>query len=54
MYRESYTRAYKLVVRVQQLSELEEIIEYKQLKDNPERQNMIRYEDEKRGEGIEI
>jgi FKBP12-rapamycin complex-associated protein len=39
---ESYTRAYKLVVRVQQLSELEEIIEYKQLKDNPERQNMIR------------
>lgn len=30
------------MVRVQQLSELEEIIEYKQLKDNPERQNMIR------------
>lgn len=27
---------------MQQLSELEEIIEYKQLKDNPERQNMIR------------
>lgn len=30
---ESYSRAYKLIVRVQQLSEMEEIIEYKQNKD---------------------
>lgn len=29
-------------MRVQHLSELEEIIEYKQIKDNPERQDMIR------------
>ncbi|KZT51925.1 phosphatidylinositol 3-kinase [Calocera cornea HHB12733] len=33
LIRESYTRAYSTVVRVQMLSELEEIIEYKQLRD---------------------
>ncbi|EGC32838.1 protein kinase, atypical group [Dictyostelium purpureum] len=39
---ESYNRAYKVVVRLQQLSELEEIIEYKKCSDNPERRNMIK------------
>eukprot|EP01132_Coremiostelium_polycephalum_P005602 gene5602-6970_t len=39
---ESYNRAYKVVVRLQQLSELEEIIEYKKSADNIERRNMIR------------
>ncbi|KAL6080518.1 Serine/threonine-protein kinase tor1 [Balamuthia mandrillaris] len=36
---ESYNRAYKVVVKTQQLSEMEEIIEYKQ---NPARQPVIR------------
>lgn len=40
--RESYNRAYKVAVRIQQLSELEEIIEYKRSRENPERQAMIR------------
>ncbi|EAL66546.1 protein kinase, Atypical group [Dictyostelium discoideum AX4] len=39
---ESYNRAYKVVVRLQQLSELEEIIEYKKCVDSPERRNMIK------------
>eukprot|EP00026_Physarum_polycephalum_P000091 Phypoly_transcript_00091.p1 GENE.Phypoly_transcript_00091~~Phypoly_transcript_00091.p1 ORF type:complete len:2307 (+),score=451.47 Phypoly_transcript_00091:133-7053(+) len=39
---ESYNRAYKVVVRIQQLSELEEIVEYKKSRDNLERQGMIR------------
>jgi hypothetical protein len=42
VYSESYNRAYKVVVRIQQLSELEEIMEYKKSKDNLERQGMIR------------
>ncbi|KYQ91695.1 protein kinase [Tieghemostelium lacteum] len=39
---ESYNRAYKVVVRLQQLSELEEIIEYKKCVDSPDRRNMIK------------
>ncbi|GAM16986.1 hypothetical protein SAMD00019534_001610 [Acytostelium subglobosum LB1] len=39
---ESYNRAYKMVVRLQQLSELEEIIEYKKSADSPSRKQMIR------------
>lgn len=39
---ESYNRAYTIVVRVQMLAELEEIIAYKQLYDQPERQASIR------------
>lgn len=38
---ESYQRAYDEFVRVQQLAEIEEVIEYKQSKDNPERRKMI-------------
>jgi len=39
---ESYNRAYSVVVRIQMLAELEEIITYKQLFDQPERQETIR------------
>ncbi|KAF9190501.1 phosphatidylinositol kinase- protein kinase tor1 [Haplosporangium sp. Z 767] len=39
---ESYSRAYNTVVRVQMMAELEEIISYKQYKDQPERQATIR------------
>ncbi|KAI8819891.1 armadillo-type protein [Fimicolochytrium jonesii] len=39
---ESYSRAYDVVVRIQMLAELEEIITYKQLYDQPERQIAIR------------
>ncbi len=39
---ESYSRAYSVMVRVQQLAELEEVIAYKQSKDFAERQLMIR------------
>ena len=38
---ESYHRAYDELVRVQQLSELEEIIQYKLSKDDPDRRKMI-------------
>ena len=38
---ESYQRAYDEMVHVQQLSELEEVIQYKQAKDDPERRNTI-------------
>ncbi|KAI9850778.1 MAG: phosphatidylinositol kinase- protein kinase tor1 [Thelocarpon superellum] len=40
---ESYNRAYSVVVRVQMLAELEEIITYKQNKDNPEKQATMRH-----------
>lgn len=39
---ESYNRAYSVVVRIHMLAELEEIITYKQLFDQPERQATIR------------
>ncbi|KAK9450365.1 armadillo-type protein [Limtongia smithiae] len=39
---ESYNRAYSVVVRVQMLSELEEIIQYKKASDDPERQEVMR------------
>ncbi|KAJ3373228.1 phosphatidylinositol kinase- protein kinase tor1 [Kappamyces sp. JEL0680] len=39
---ESYNRAYSIVVRIQMLGELEEIIQYKQLYDQPKAQNFIR------------
>ncbi|KAK9465831.1 armadillo-type protein [Lipomyces arxii] len=39
---ESYNRAYGVVVRVQMLSELEEIIEYKMAADDPEQQRILR------------
>ncbi|RKO90751.1 armadillo-type protein, partial [Blyttiomyces helicus] len=39
---ESYSRAYTVVVRIQMLAELEEIIAYKQLYDQPDRQAVIR------------
>ena len=39
---ESYNRAYNKMVIVQQLSEMEEIFQYKQAKDNPPRREMIR------------
>ncbi|KAJ3311625.1 phosphatidylinositol kinase- protein kinase tor1 [Boothiomyces sp. JEL0838] len=39
---ESYNRAYNIVVRIQMLGELEEIIKYKQLHDNPKAQSFIR------------
>lgn len=39
---ESYNRAYTVVVRIQMLAELEEIIFYKQINDQPERQKLIR------------
>ncbi|KAJ3194365.1 phosphatidylinositol kinase- protein kinase tor1 [Irineochytrium annulatum] len=39
---ESYNRAYNVVVRIQMLVEMEEIINYKQLYDFPERQALIR------------
>eukprot|EP01132_Coremiostelium_polycephalum_P002833 gene2833-3519_t len=39
---ESYSRAYKVVVKLQQLSELEEIIEYKKSSDSPDRRATIR------------
>ncbi|KXS11006.1 FAT-domain-containing protein [Gonapodya prolifera JEL478] len=39
---ESYNRAYNVVVRIQMLAELEEIILYKQINDQPERQSAIR------------
>ncbi|ORX52573.1 phosphatidylinositol kinase Tor2 [Piromyces finnis] len=39
---ESYNRAYSVVVRIQMLAELEEIITYKKLFDQPERQETIR------------
>ncbi|KAF2457914.1 armadillo-type protein [Lineolata rhizophorae] len=39
---ESYTRAYLQILRVQMLAELEEIISYKQNKDNPEKQASMR------------
>lgn len=42
LMRESYKRAYNVVVRVQQLGELEEVIKYKQCEDEPERQAMIK------------
>jgi FKBP12-rapamycin complex-associated protein len=38
---ESYNRAYNVIVKIQSLAELEEIINYKQLKDQPESQMMI-------------
>ena len=39
---ESYSRAYSLMVRVQQLAELEEVIGYKESRDFPERQHLLR------------
>ncbi|KAK9453987.1 armadillo-type protein [Dipodascopsis uninucleata] len=39
---ESYNRAYGVVVRVQMLSELEEIITYKKAADDPEQQRIMR------------
>ncbi|KAG8958873.1 phosphatidylinositol kinase- protein kinase tor1 [Tulasnella sp. 419] len=42
MVGESYVRAYNVVVRVQMLSELEEIIAYKQAMDQPDRQATMR------------
>jgi FKBP12-rapamycin complex-associated protein len=39
---ESYNRAYKVVVKVQQLSEMEEVINYKQSVDAEDRKAMIR------------
>lgn len=39
---ESYNRAYNIVVRIQMLAELEEIIHYKQLYDQPHAQMFIR------------
>ncbi|KNC98625.1 uncharacterized protein SPPG_06307 [Spizellomyces punctatus DAOM BR117] len=39
---ESYSRAYNVVVRIQMLAELEEIITYKQLYEQPDRQAAIR------------
>ncbi|KAJ3037894.1 phosphatidylinositol kinase- protein kinase tor1 [Rhizophlyctis rosea] len=39
---ESYNRSYNVVVRIQMLAELEEIISYKQLYDQPDRQALIR------------
>eukprot|EP00842_Homolaphlyctis_polyrhiza_P006138 jgi/Hompol1/6525/HPOL_002279-RA len=39
---ESYNRAYNTLVRIQKLAELEEVIQYKQLKDQPQRQAFIR------------
>jgi FKBP12-rapamycin complex-associated protein len=39
---ESYNRAYSIVVRIQMLGELEEIIQYKQMYDQPKAQTFIR------------
>jgi FKBP12-rapamycin complex-associated protein len=39
---ESYNRAYNVVVRIQMLAELEEIVNYKQRFDDPERQQLIK------------
>ncbi|KAI8892612.1 FAT domain-containing protein, partial [Globomyces pollinis-pini] len=39
---ESYNRAYNIVVRIQMLGELEEIIQYKQLNEQPKAQMFIR------------
>ncbi|KAJ3083065.1 phosphatidylinositol kinase- protein kinase tor1 [Rhizoclosmatium hyalinum] len=39
---ESYNRAYPVIVRIQMLAELDEIINYKQLYEFPERQALIR------------
>lgn len=39
---ESYNRAYAVVVRVQMLAELEELIVYKQSKNNPQKQETMR------------
>lgn len=45
---ESYSRAYDVVVRIQMLSDLEEIIEYKQLDDNNPRKRLLRASWDKR------
>ncbi|KAF8309257.1 phosphatidylinositol 3-kinase [Clavulina sp. PMI_390] len=50
---ESYGRAYNVVVRVQMLSELEEIITYKQSADQPDRQATIRNTWQRRLEGCQ-
>eukprot|EP01117_Protostelium_nocturnum_P012841 TRINITY_DN4758_c0_g1_i1.p1 TRINITY_DN4758_c0_g1~~TRINITY_DN4758_c0_g1_i1.p1 ORF type:complete len:2361 (-),score=843.62 TRINITY_DN4758_c0_g1_i1:69-7151(-) len=42
LMRESYNRAYKTVVRVQQLTELEEVIQFKTNEDFPERRQTIK------------
>lgn len=42
LLRESYNRAYNVAIRVQMLSELEEILEYKQCIDRPRKQEMLR------------
>lgn len=39
---ESYSRAYAIVVRIQMLAEMEEIVTYQQLFDDPERQALMR------------
>jgi serine/threonine-protein kinase mTOR len=45
---ESYNRAYGVVVRVQMLAELEEIITYKQSKNDPDKQEAMRHTWDKR------
>ncbi|KIJ55748.1 hypothetical protein M422DRAFT_24274 [Sphaerobolus stellatus SS14] len=47
------SRAYNLMVRAQMLSELEEIIQYKQYADQPERQDVLRKTWRKRLQGCE-
>ncbi|EGG15157.1 protein kinase [Cavenderia fasciculata] len=51
---ESYNRAYKMVVRLQQLSELEEIIEYKKSTDSIDRKTMIKNTWKKRLSGCQM
>jgi serine/threonine-protein kinase mTOR len=50
---ESYSRAYGVVVRIQQLAELEEIIAYKQSADDPEKRANILELWKKRLQGVE-
>lgn len=50
---ESYSRAYGVVVRIQQLAELEEIILYKQSSDDPEKRANILELWKKRLQGVE-
>jgi FKBP12-rapamycin complex-associated protein len=53
LLKESYTRAYGVIVRVQMLAELEEIIAYKQFRRYPEKQALMRSTWDKRLKGCQ-
>jgi FKBP12-rapamycin complex-associated protein len=50
---ESYNRAYDVVVRIQQLTELEEVVTYKKLSNDLEKRELLRKLWRKRLEGVE-